>query len=113
MSRIEGVVATTRADRYLAQIVEHLGQIAGHGGHGGHGDHAGPPPVLATEHMGDTGRITFAWGTCTLSALPERLELSLEGDDAGALEQGAEQLAHRVATIGRRDGLEVVWNRAR
>lgn len=115
MSRMDGVVATARADRYLTQIVEHLGQLAGHSGHGGQGDHAGhagPPPVLASEQTGDIGLITFAWGTCTLGALPGRLELSLEGDDPVALEQGAQQLTHRLETIGRRDGLQVVWDRA-
>lgn len=106
MSRIEGTVATARADRYLSQIVEHLSQIAGQAGHEGR---HGPPAVVSTEHTGDTGRVTFAWGTCTLLALPDRLALILEGGDLPALEHATEQLRHRIETIGRRDGLTVVW----
>jgi len=109
----EGHVTTSRADRYLGQLCEHLGQLSHGAARHGHGHSAGsshePPPVLHASADGHRGLIVFGWGTCALLATDDELQLRLESADAGALERAREQIGQRIATIGRRDGLRVTW----
>lgn len=127
MPTVEARVQTPRAERYLAQLVEHLtklghhahgpeqhsqqghGQYAPEGGPGGQG-HAGPPVVRHVERTDRDARIEFDWGRFVLTATTTELVLEVHADNRHALARGQELIAHRVETIGRRDELTVSWH---
>jgi hypothetical protein len=111
----EGRVATSRADRYLAQLCGHLGQLShraighGHGRTGGPGSEPGAPVVRHSSVEGRSGKIVFDWGTCSLQADDQALHLRLEADDNALLDRAREQISHRIENIGRRERLGVTW----
>ncbi|MFC5494639.1 DUF2218 domain-containing protein [Nocardioides caricicola] len=114
MPTVEGRVATSRADRYLSQICEHLGHLqhgpsAGRGAHDPGAGHGPAPAVRRVERTGDHALVEFDWGRCDLTADPTELVLHLHADDPQDLAQGQRLLTHRVETIGRRDKLSLVW----
>lgn len=96
-------VRTDRADRYLAQLGQHLNQISSHPRHGA------SPQVRRVDLSDGHGIIEFAAGTCTLHASGDELIIELTAVDAPALEQLRRLLAARLETIGRRDNLTVTW----
>lgn len=115
MPTAEARVTTPRADRYLTQLTEHLGQMK-HGlaqrtqGRGSHpGERGVPPSVKSVDRAGDHARIVFDWGTCSLFAPPNELVVQLQAADAQALARGRDLIQRRLETIGRRDGLTVAW----
>jgi hypothetical protein len=126
----EARVPTTRADRYLAQLCEHLGRMQHEGGPGagpadgptagppagqagpsaGQGaGHGGPPPVRDVDRADDHARIEFDWGSFEFTASPDDLTLRVSADDPQAMARGQEMLQRRIETIGRRDQLTVTW----
>lgn len=127
-------VQTSRADRYLAQLVDHLTQVGQHGAgqhnqhrhgqHTPHGDpggpdgpggqgHAGPPVVRHVERTDGHARIEFDWGLLALTATASELILEVRADDPAALARGQDLIKHRVETIGHRDRLTVTWQSPR
>jgi hypothetical protein len=68
-----GRAETTRADRYLGQLCDHLDHLR-HGDRRDHqpGGHGGPPDVQRVQRTENGGVIVFDWGTCTLRAFPRR-----------------------------------------
>jgi hypothetical protein len=129
-------VQTPRAERYLAQLADHLTQVGQHGQHGvrhrheqqeqehgrqgqgsaagdvGAGAHDGPPAVRHVERTDRHARIDFDWGGLVLTATASELILLVEADDPHALARGQELIEHRVHTIGRREQLTVAWQAA-
>ena len=73
MPTAEARVETARAERYLAQLCDHLGHMR-HGGHAAHhrGGHGGPPDVQDVEHAGDRAVIVFDWGSARCTHPPIR-----------------------------------------
>lgn len=114
MHRAVARVETPRADRYLAQMCDHLGNMrSGFLGrihrrpdHGGHGS---APVVRSVERGDDRGRIEFDWGSCVLSASPDGLTVQVQADDLDALRRGQQLIGQRIETIGRREHLTVDW----
>ena len=111
MPVIEGRVDTPRADRYLAQLCEHLDHLA-------HrttpptrpdGDHHGALPVTRATRDGRRGEIVLSDATCSLLATDEALLLRIEGSDEPALHRARQRITHRIETIGRREELSVTW----
>jgi hypothetical protein len=105
-------VETDRASRYLVQLCRHVSQMGGPGGHrppsrGGHV----PPEVQHVEWTDTRGTIDVGWGRCTVEATPDVLTLRLESADEEGLQRLQAAVAHRLETIGRRESLEVTWQR--
>jgi hypothetical protein len=112
MHASEARVPTRRADRYLAQLCDHLGHLqqdqpSGHRG-GGHG-HGGPAVVHGVDRAEGQARIEFDWGGCVLTATPRELVVEVRAESAAELARGQELLERRIVTIGRREELEVAW----
>jgi hypothetical protein len=105
-------IVTTRAARYLAQLADHLGHLSkGMHHHRPDGEHAGPPQVLNVARSDDQAVITFAWGTCTLTATDTALVVRVEAQELADLDRGEALIAHRIKTIGSREQLTVDWQR--
>jgi hypothetical protein len=105
-------IDTARADRYLAQICDHLGHLPHASRHDGQGSgHNGPPQILNIDRTDDQAVITFPWGTCTLQATAGTLLVRVEARDDTALGQAEALIAQRIHTIGSRDHLSVDWQR--
>jgi hypothetical protein len=81
-----GRAETSRADRYLAQLCEHLEHMRrGAGPDHQPGGHAGQPDVQRVQRAQDNSVIVFDWGTITLRASPDALAVQIEAaDDAVA-----------------------------
>lgn len=112
MLSAEARIPTDRAERYLEQLCSHLGAM-GHMRHvpaGGHG-RAGMPRVENIEQNGSRAAIRFADGSWNLQAHEDAL-LRVEAEEAAALERLKGAIAARIAKIGRRDGLAVIWSSA-
>lgn len=100
MPTAETKIGTARASRYLVQLCEHLNQLST-----GHRD----PGVRQVEWTQTHGVVSLAMGSCELRADDDGLALKLVADDGATLEHLKEELAARIETIGRRDGLAVRW----
>lgn len=100
MPTAETRVATDRASRYLVQLCEHLNQLSG--GHRG-------PGVRQVEWTETRGVLTLAFGRCELVADDEGLVVRIVAGDGAVLDHLKDELAARIETIGRRDGLAVRW----
>jgi len=114
MTIVAAQVRTPRADRYLAQLSDHLGNMRSgfldrlhrrpH-----HGSAHGSTVVLGVERGEDRARIEFDWGSCVLTASADGLTVQVQADDLAALTRGQDLIGHRLQTIGRREGLTVEW----
>lgn len=102
-------VTTDRASRYLVQICAHLNELHDRAQHGGapHG-----PDVRDVSWNERHGVITFAAGECTLDAPGPCLQVRLRAASVDDLHWLQRMLGSRLETIGRRDGLAVVWQQA-
>ena len=109
MFRSTAHVATSRPERYQAQLLKHASGMLGRS----HG--AGPGFV---EPAGDTAAnfkgsvLTLAWGRCAISISEEMLTLTAEAETLEGLAKIQSGVGGRVATIGRRDQLQVEWSAA-
>lgn len=107
----EARIPTDRAARYLEQLCSHLGamQHMRHLPTGGHGG-AGVPRVEDIEQTSDHAVVRFADGSWDLDAADDALVLRVTAHDDAALDRLKAAIAARIAKIGRRDGLSVVWS---
>jgi hypothetical protein len=80
-------VETDRAARYLTQL------------------------TLRVESRGNAAKMQFEIGTCVLEAHEDALLLRLVADDETNLQVLQDAIAHRLATVGRREKLTVEWTR--
>lgn len=104
-------VETDRASRYLVQLCRHVSQLGRPGGHRPPGGGHVAPEVQHVEWTDTHGTIDVGWGRCTVEATSDALTLRLESADEEGLERLQTAVAHRLETIGRRDGLKVNWQR--
>lgn len=112
MPTAEARIETTRAQRYLAQLSDHLRHMGTGGITARHGQHAGghnQPTVQHAEHADRYGEFVFDWGTCKIQALDDALIIRAEAADAENLARAQSMIGHRVETIGRREHLTVTW----
>jgi hypothetical protein len=103
-------VETDRAARYLTQLTRHVSQMRARHSlvlHGGDGQ----PKVLRVESRGNAAKMQFEIGTCVLEAHEDALLLRLVADDETNLQVLQDAIAHRLATVGRREKLTVEWTR--
>lgn len=113
MPTAEAQLATERASRYLVQLCRHLGQMTrmSHRPRSGHGADRMPPAVQHVDWSDTHGTVRFADGQWTLEATPDQLTLRVEADDEEALQRLQDGITARIEKIGRRDGLQVHWQR--
>jgi hypothetical protein len=86
-------VATGRPERYLRQLVDHLGHR------------------LSTGHLEDgRGEIIRDRARCTLEAADGSLVLTATGEDAEALRRIQDVVARHLERFGGRESLQVQWS---
>jgi hypothetical protein len=81
MPTAEARIDTSRAERYLTQLCDHLAHLR-------HGS--------ITARTGRRGEVVFSWGTCTILALDDALLVRAEASDAEDLVRAQALLAHRI-----------------
>jgi hypothetical protein len=91
MPTSRATVETERADRYVKQLVSHLGRKA------------------AVVRDGDGHRLMLSTGTCTVTAYPSKIELTATADSDHALRTVEGVVARHLERFGQRDRLNVVW----
>jgi hypothetical protein len=89
--RSESTIATNRSESYLKRLCHHFRLKV--------------PAEFDTHH----GMVNFAMGNCELWAKPEALVLSVEANDAAALETVKQIVGSHVELFGKRDQLVVEW----
>lgn len=111
MLTAEARVDTDRASRYLVQLCRHAGEMGRYAGHRPrvHGPGHRPPDLQHVEWTDTDGTIATGDARCTLHATEDALTLRAEAADEHQLELVQDLVRKRLETIGRRDGLEVVW----
>jgi hypothetical protein len=112
MPTAEARIETTRAERYLAQLRDHLGHMSRGGITPRDGHQAGlheRPDVQEAEHGDRHGEFVFEWGTCKLLALDDALLIRVEAADEKDLKRAQAMIGHRIETIGRREHLTLTW----
>lgn len=113
MPTAEAHLATDRASRYLVQLCRHLGQMTrvSHRPLAGHGEGRRPPAVQHVDYTDARGTVRFAGGQWALDATADTLTLRVDADDEEGLRRLQDGIAARIEKIGRRDGLQVHWQR--
>lgn len=108
----EAHVPTPRAGRFLVQLCRHADAMSGKALHL-HGDRAGQarPEVLRVEYSDTEGSIEFNWGQCVLRSTSDTLAVRVEVADEERLRQIQDLLTADLERFGRRDGLQVTWER--
>lgn len=90
MPTADGVVATPRARRYLAQLCRHADRVHARPSHRPlHG--ADAPHVRHVEWTDTDGLVRLDAGVCTLRATPDALLLHLDAADDDALRSAGRQ----------------------
>jgi hypothetical protein len=87
-------VATERPERYLKQLVSHLGN------------------KVETEMTEDgrSGSLTFTSGTCELAAEPGTLVMTAQAEDIELLARVQDVVARHLVRFGTKDELVVEWS---
>lgn len=91
------LVATDTPERYVKQLLSHLGRKMAVE------DVAGDP---------DAQRLVFAYGSGVLRAAGDALELIAQAEDEESLERVQDVLARHLVRFGRRNELVVTWQRS-
>lgn len=89
-------VKTERPERYLKQLVSHLGR------------------KVDSEQSddGSTGSLTFSSGSCTLAAHPGTLALTVQAEDEERLAAVQDVVARHLVRFATQDELIVEWSSA-
>lgn len=89
-------VATERPERYLKQLVSHLGR------------------EVDAEQADDgrSGELTFSHGHCTLAAGSGTLRMTARAEDAERLAAVETVVGRHLVRFGERDALVVEWSTA-
>ncbi|MFC6154382.1 DUF2218 domain-containing protein [Nocardioides yefusunii] len=88
---VVGTVATDRGDRYVKQLGDHFGR-----------------KVEVVDS--DAGRlVTFAAGTCLMSAAADRIVLTAVSSDDESLATVQDVVTRHLERFGARDELKVAW----
>lgn len=89
-------VATARPERYLKQLVSHLGRNVD----------------AEQSEDGQNGVLIFSSGNCALSAEPGRLRMVARAEDVERLAAVEDVVARHLVRFGERDQLVVEWSAA-
>lgn len=96
MPTAQARVSTTRAARYLTQLVSHTGHLP----------HAAVSVAVDSD---SAARITLGDAHCDVAADATALTLTATADQADQLQMIQEAVTSTLERIGRRDGLSVTW----
>jgi len=114
MLTAEAHVQTEQPARYLAQLCKHARQVhrlrhrpPAHIG----GDGQSPPRVQHVEWTETQGIVSFGWGQCTLRATPRTLTLCAEAASEEDLRRVQDIVAADIERFGKREHLQVTWQR--
>lgn len=111
MLTAEARIRTEHPSRYLVQLCRHASNI-GHKLHQLHAGAARPrPEVLHVEWSDTAGTLMLNWGRCTMRAGSDTLTLRVEAADEEHLQRIQDLLTADLERFGRRDHLEVTWQR--
>jgi uncharacterized protein len=96
MAELESIahVSTDKPVPYMRQLCKHFG----------HNNEA--------EYGDTTGSITFPYGHCALLTGDGELALTVSADDAEGLERMERVIGSHLERFGKRDSLEVSWERS-
>ncbi|MFE9646383.1 DUF2218 domain-containing protein [Streptomyces sp. NPDC006365] len=121
MPTTEARVETERPSRYLVQFCKHFSHKGRHLGHrprahlGGDAQMPSATRAVAEQARVDwsdtDGEVSLAWGRITLQAGPGVLTLRVEAAGDEELRRLQDLAAGHVERFGRRDGLQVTWQR--
>lgn len=121
MPTAEAHVETERPSRYLVQLCKHFSNKGRHLGHRPRAHLGGDAQTLrdmravaeqAQVEWTDTeGNVSLPWGRITLRAAPGVLTVRIEAADQEDLKRLQNLLAGHIERFGRRDGLQVSWQR--
>jgi hypothetical protein len=89
-------VATARPERYLKQLVSHLGRNVD----------------AEQSEDGRHGALIFSSGTCALSAEPGTLRMTARAEDLERLAAVEDVVARHLVRFGEKDQLAVEWTAA-
>lgn len=85
-------VATERPERYAKQLASHLGRRGG------------------LDYVGETARLTYDGGSCTLTPAGDTLVLEATAEDSEAMDRIQNVVGGHLERFGEKDGLSVTWN---
>ena len=88
---VTAFVVTSRPERYIRQLVSHVGN------------------KVKTELIDGGGRLEFDFGACELNAAPTGIELIGTAEDAARLETLKDVVARHLERFGVNDQLAVSW----
>jgi hypothetical protein len=91
MRSSHAIVPSDRADRYVKQLVSHLGRKAG---------------VVSS---GEGHRLSLSAGDCVVRSVQGRIELVAQADTEQALHAVEQVVARHLVRFGQRDELRVTW----
>jgi hypothetical protein len=91
MTSSHATVPTDRAERYVKQLVSHLGRKAG---------------VVA---VADGHRLSLSTGSCVVRATVAGIELAAEAETEQALRNVEDVVTRHLQRFGQRDELRVAW----
>ncbi|GCB43485.1 DUF2218 domain-containing protein [Streptomyces sp. NL15-2K] len=121
MPTVEARVETERPSRYLVQLCEHFSDKGRHLGHRPRAHLSGDARALhdmravaeqaQVEWTDAEGDVSLPWGRITLRAAPGLLTLGVEAADEEDLRRLQDLVTGHIERFGRRDGLQVNWER--
>ncbi|MEY9893334.1 hypothetical protein ABIA35_003793 [Catenulispora sp. MAP12-49] len=89
-------VPTDRPERYLKQLISHLGNTID----------------AEQSEDGHTGTLIFSHGNCALTAEPGTLRMTARAEDAERLAAVEDVVARHLVRFGEKDALVVQWSAA-
>lgn len=87
-------VPAERPERYVKQLVSHLGRRR-----------------TARQDSATTGTIEWPDGACDLACVPGSLLLTATAEDADALARVQDVVARHLERFGAREGVQVSWSK--
>lgn len=107
--RLQAVIGTDRAQRYLDQLARHAAAITAPSdprrGNFGH-----PAPHVHVEHTGSSCTLSFpGQGACTLAATADQLTARVDAADAASAQRIADLITADLRRFSQRHPLNIDW----
>ena len=106
----EARIQTSQPGRYLTQLCQHASSI-NHKILRHPGGARKRPDLRQVEWSGTDGTLDLGWGRCTLHAGPGTLTVRAEAANEENLQQVQDLIARNLERFGRREHLQVTWQK--